>query len=231
MCANPARGEVHSPLLVGVRWEMQYAPLFSLLLLVACSGKADDSAVVVPAGLDPLEDNAASLPSDETVNLVSNDDNAYHDTNARGRILAAIGDVTACVQNPDVGVDRRRVASYTVTNDVNADYPVSYAVLTNVEDVVNITYTITWLQGDRGDGTYGVRWSKTADDATDANANLLTLLEGSVLLQPIDGTSTDVGIIEHLQATMTSTADTEQFTGDFYASLVACAHGDALPTY
>ena len=52
-----------------------------------------------------------------------------------------------------------------------------------------------------------------------------------MLLQPDDADSTDVGIIEHLKAAMTSTEDTEQFTGDFYACILACAHGRALPEY
>ena len=66
---------------------------------------------------------------------------------------------------------------------------------------------------------------------TDQSADLLTLLVGSVLLQPIDESSTDVGIIEHLKALQTSTDTTEQFTGDFYASILACSHGESLPTY
>ncbi len=204
-----------------------------MLLLIAgvLVGCKKDPAVEVPPGLDPLEENTAALPEGETVNLVSAETTDYNETQARGRVDVAIEDVIACVQNPDVGVDRRRVADYSVTEDVDDAYTTSYDVITTVEDLVTLTYTLTWVQGDRGDGTWGVRWSKAEDRETDDNAYLLTLLDGSVLLQPIDEDSTDVGIIEHLAATMTSTADTEQFTGDFYASILACSHDEPLPKY
>jgi len=198
------------------------------LLLIACKDPAPED---VPPGLEPLEENAAALPDDETVNFVSSDDEDYHNTNARGRVNAPLADVVACVQDPEVGVDRRRVFVFTVTDGVNPEYTTSYDVITEVHDTIDLIYTLEWLQGDLGDGTYGVRWTKLEDQETDANAFFLNSLVGSVFLQPIDDTSTDVGIIEHLEATSTSTDDTEQFTGDFYASILACSHGEALPTY
>lgn len=198
------------------------------LSLVACAVLAGCHPPVTdapPPGLDPIEDNTASLPDTETVALVSGTTDDYAWTHARGRVDTALADVAACVADPEVGVDRRRVADYDITADVNADYAVSYDVFTTVEDLVTLTYTLEWLQDDRGDGTYGARGAKI--DGSD----LLELWEVSVLLQPIDDGATDVGIIEHLGATLTSTEDTEQYTGDFYASILACAHGDPLPVY
>lgn len=204
--------------------------LLTTLVLVACQ---DDPAADVPPGLDPLEDNMAELPDDETVNLVSTETSEYNQTHARGRVDVAVMDVIACLQDPEVGVDRRRVAEYTVTEDVDPDYTVSYDVVTTIQDTVTLTYTLPWVQGDRGDGTWGARWAKAEERDTDVNAYLVSLLQGSVLLQPIDGddSHTDVGIIERLEAPFTSTDDTEQYTSDFYASILACSHDLSLPTY
>lgn len=204
--------------------------LLTTLALVACQ---DEPAADAPPGLDPLEENTADLPDDETVNLVSTETDDYNQTHARGRVDVAVADVIACLQNPDVGVDRRRVAEYTVTEDVDPDYTVSYDVITTIHDTVTLTYTLPWLQGDRGDGTWGARWEKAEDRDTDVNAYLVSLLQGSVLLQPIEGDEghTDVGIIERLEAPFTSTDDTEQYTSDFYASILACSHDVSLPTY
>lgn len=217
-----------SPRLVPLR---SLSPILLSSLVIACNGNADDSAFATPPGLDPLEENSASLPDDESVNFSSSDTEDYHNTNARGRVLAPMADVVTCVQTPEVGVDRRRVSEFSVNNAVDPDYEVSYDVLTTVEDIVTLTYTLTWVQGEREDASWGARWTKADDRDSDVNANLLEDLDGSVLVQAIDDSNTDVGIIEHLEATMTSTDDTEQFTGDFYASIVACAHGDPLPTY
>lgn len=200
-------------------------PAVWLAAALACAGCAPPAADAPPPGLDPLEDNTAALPDSETVALASGTTDDYAWTHARGRVDVALADVSACVAEPEVGVDRRRVADYAVTDGVNADYAVSYDVFTTVEDLVTLTYTLEWLQDDRGDGTWGARGAKI--DGSD----LLELWEVSVLLQPIDDTATDVGIIEHLGATLTSTDDTEQYTSDFYASILACSHGDALPTY
>ncbi len=204
---------------------MHRALLLPALLVVGLTACKDKEEADVPPGLGPLEENTAVLPSNETVAFSSGEEDDYVYTHARGLVNVALADVAVCVADPDVGVDRRRVSEYTVTTDVDPTYEVSYDVLTTVEDIVTLTYTLTWKQGDRGDGTYGVHWSKTDGD------DLLELLEGSVLLQPVSDTSTDVGIIEHLEAALISTEDTEQFTGDFYASILACSHGEALPTY
>ncbi|MSP55992.1 MAG: hypothetical protein EXR69_10370 [Myxococcales bacterium] len=199
--------------------------------LLACTGNADDSSSDTPPGLDPLEANTASLPDDESVSFSSSDADGFNNTHARGRVIAPFGDVVICVQTPEVGVDRRRVSEFSVNNAVDPNYEVSYDVLTTVEDIVTVAYTLTWVQGEREDASWGARWTKAEDRDPDVNANLLEDIEGSVLVQAIDDSNTDVGIIEHLDATMTSTDDTEQYTGDFYASIVACAHGAALPTY
>jgi hypothetical protein len=199
--------------------------LSAVLAIGVVSGCKPDVETEVPPGLDPLEDNSAALPDDESVNLESTDTEDYHSTHARGRVNIDLTTVAACVATPDVGVDRRRVADFVVTEDVDPTYVVSYDVLTTVIDTVTLEYTVSWVQGDRGDGTYGAHWAKTE------GSDLLEFLEGSVLLQPIGDTATDVGIIEHLGAVMTSTEDTEQFTGDFYESIRACAHGEPLPSY
>lgn len=204
---------------------MKLCSLVALFAIGSASGCKSDVETVIPPGLDPLEENTAALPDGESVRLVSTDTDDYHSTHARGRVEADIAAVAACVAQPEVGVDRRRVADFVVTDDVDPTYVVSYDVLTTVVDTVTLEYTLSWVQGDRGDGTYGVRWAKTD------GSELLELLEGSVLLQPIDDAATDVGIIEHLGAVLTSTDDTEQFTGDFYESIRACAHGEPLPTY
>ena len=196
--------------------------VFAIGAVAGCKPVVESS---VPPGLDPIEENTATLPDDESVNLQSTDTDDYHSTHARGRVDVDITTVAACVATPEVGVDRRRVADFEVTEDVDPAYTVSYDVFTTVIDTVTLEYTVSWLQGDRGDGTYGAHWAKT--DGSD----LLEFLEGSVLLQPIDDGATDVGIIEHLGAVLTSTEDTEQFTGDFYESIRACAHGEALPAY
>jgi hypothetical protein len=195
-----------------------------LLLALACHHELE-----FPDGLEPLEENLAPPPEGsedwpETLSLVSGEDD-FNWTHGRGYVREAVETVIAAVEDPDVGVDRRRVASWDVEMDTEPEYDVSYAVHTVVEDIVTVEYDLAWRHGIVSDGVLGTRWQKTEGDA------LIDLIEGSLVTAETVNGVTEVQFIYHLQAPMTSTEDTEQYVSDFYASILAVAHGEPLPTY
>lgn len=196
-----------------------------LALALACGSKP----VEFPDGLEPLEENTAPAPEGdgwpETLSVVSGDDGDLHWTHARGYVQVAAADVVAVVQDPEVGVDRRRVASFEVTPDTEPAYEVSYSVHTVVEDIVTVEYDLGWRHGAVGEDTWGTRWQKTDGDS------LVELIEGSLVTLAVDDAATEVQFEYHLKAALTSTEDTESYLSDFYASVVAAAHGDPLPVW
>lgn len=199
------------------------------LLLVACK-----SEVEFPPGLEPLEENKAPAPegSDEwpeTLSMLSGEEEDYVWTHARAYVQVAGAEVAAAVQDPEVGVDRRRVVEFAVTWDVEPEYEVSYAVATTVDDVVTVQYDLTWRHGAVGDDVWATRWQKTA------GTDLIKIIEGSIVTTEVVHGVTELSIIEHIGAPLASNEDlledTEGYLTDFYASILAVSHGDPLPTY
>lgn len=197
-----------------------------LLLTAACQKEV----VAYSAGLEPLEENLAPAPEGdgdwpETLSLVSGDESGVHWTHGRGYVQTALAPAVAAVEDPEVGVDWRRVASWEVTEDTEPEYEVSYAVHTVVEDVITVEYDLAWRHGQTGETTWGTRWQKTEGES------LITLIEGSVVTAQVAEQAVEVQFVYHLEAALTSTEDTESYVSDFYASILASAHGQPLPTW
>jgi len=196
-----------------------------LLASLACQRELE-----FPDGLAPLEENLAPDPEGEgdwpeELSMVSGDDGDLHWTHARAYVHASVEAVVAAVEEPEVGVDRRRVAEWDAETLDDPDYDLSYVVHTTVVDLVTVEYDLTWRHGQVDDTVWGTRFQKTEGDA------LIKLIEGSIVTAEVVNGVTEVQVIYHLEAPMTSTEDTESFVTDFYASGTAAAHGEPLPTY
>lgn len=196
-----------------------------LLTFLACRHELE-----FPDGLAPLEENLAPAPEGEgdwpeALSLVSGDDGDQHWTHGRAYVQAAVEDVVAAVQDPEVGVDRRRVAEWDAEMIDDPDYDVAYVVHTTVVDIVTVQYDLTWHHGQVDETVWGTRFQKTDGDA------LIKLIEGSIVTAEMVNGVAEVQFIYHLEAAMTSTEDTEAFLTDLYASVLAASHGEPLPTY
>jgi hypothetical protein len=157
-------------------------------------------------------------------------DDGMHWGHLRGYVRAPLTAVWGAYQQPDVVVDRRRVASWDgrLTADPDADF--SQEIDHVVRDIVTLEYTLTWRHGAVGDpdapAKVSMRWQKTH------GSGLIDTLRGSVALFPTDDPAfVEVQSIEHLKAPRTSTDDIEGLLGDVWLDVVAWAHGRALPTY
>jgi hypothetical protein len=199
-----------------------------ILLLFACG----PTETTFPAGLEPVEANTTEFPADEAEAIVlasrEGDDGTW--TQGAGYFHASLADVWATIQVPDICADRRHVTSYTVTEDTDAAYDVSFQIHNVVEDVITIEFTNDWRQGlvsgDVDDPEIvGVRWQKTE------GSSLLALLEGSIVLTAVDDDVTSLEMVEHLDAVQTGPDDTEGFIQDFYDSARIVVHGGDMPVY
>lgn len=200
-------------------------------VLFACFGHRETE---FPAGLEPLTDNVAvfpeavdgELPEDVDIHLGATD--VYDWANARGYVRAPLIDVWEAVKNPDVGVDRRAVTEWTVGFDVEPTYDVSFVVHERVVDIVTVAYDLTWREGlvpAGRDDLVVARWQKTDGTA------LVDLLEGSIVLSPVEDGVTGVEIVEHLGTPQDDQDRLSTFFLDLFASITAVSHGDPLPTY
>lgn len=202
-----------------------------LFLLVACAGKAQDQE---PVGLSMLEDLQASPPAavdgddtPETVNVVTGGADDYDWAHGDGYVDLPLDSVVTAFQDPDVGVDRRRISAWEVEYDTNANYDLSYTVTNHSDEIIQVDFDVTWGHGAAEANPDGVAavWSKT--DGTE----FITVLQGSAQLLPVDDGTTEVQLIYHLSTVDSDETDAAEYLTDFYGSILAVAHGEALPTY
>jgi len=218
------------------------APAIGLVAALhgGCGGCGGDEVTPFVSGVDPLEaENHAPLPAPtatdpfpELLVSVHGEAGGYVWAHARGYVHAAPADVRAAMTAPAVCVDRRRAATWSVMEDVEPEYDVSFRIHMVVEDIITVEFDVTWRHdtlaaGDGGAELFASRWKKT--DGT----SFISRLEGSVLLLPAspDQPVTEVQLIEHLDAAGGGWEEIDQFLHDFYASILAQVRGEPLPTY
>lgn len=199
------------------------------LTLIWLAGCGRPKIVEFPEGLDPLPDAVPACPTDRSESIVVDNErtDTYFAARGCGYVAADLAATAAAIQVPEVGVDRRSVVfdDCTVTEDVEPEYDVSYAVDTIVHDVVDVEYTLTWRHGQVDDSTWATHWLMTV------TSPYVSYIEGSVI-QTEDDDATRLEMVEHIDAMLDDKEEViVQFLSDFHASIVATAHADALPEW
>lgn len=215
------------------RWpaHSRYTPCM-LAFLLACAAPE-----TYPEGLEPLEDNTADWPKatddeeyPETVEIKSGEEDDYDWAHARGYVHAGMLPTWDVLQNPDVGVDRRRVDEWTVTEDTDKDYSVSYTVNNVVHDVITIDFDVAWIE-DVARGTDELptaiagRWEVVEPDG------IIVALAGSFVLIYEAPDVSGLELIYHLNTAQRDPENPPKVMQDMYDSVVAVAAGDDLPVY
>ena len=203
-------------------------------LLFACGSHV----TTFPPGLEPLEaTNTAPLPAavagdehPETINFVTGVTPDYYWVHGRAYVHASIVAVWSAMHDPETCVDRRKVAMWTTTPITDPMYDVSFLIHNVVHDALTLEFDVTWresvVDGPRDNpNVVSARFQKT--DGTD----IISLLAGSAIATRIDDQTTQLDFIEHLQSLGGSVDIPRSYLADYYASIVARAHGRPLPTY
>ncbi|MCA9493582.1 MAG: hypothetical protein KC621_26805 [Myxococcales bacterium] len=203
--------------------------------LAACGSSGTED---FPSVLAPLEENQApwpeGTPSDpypETLEIVSGGDAELWWAHARGFVHADAADVWAAARDADTVVDRREVDEWEVTPGTVPEFDDSLTIACTVHDVLTISYDLTWVHElQKGEEVAPERvvaqWDKT--DGTP----FIDTLTGSLVIEPTDRDGiTRLEFVEHLKASLRDDETIASYLRDLHASLVATAHGDALPTY
>jgi hypothetical protein len=209
----------------------------ALALVFSLSSCGGDDASTFPPGLEPLETSTAVRPTaaagqqcPEAVNVVTGEASEYTFAHGRGCVHGTLAQVWEAMRDPDVGVDRRRVGEWTVTRNVEPQYPVSFRVHNVVHDIIDIEFDLTWRLGPI-EGTndeprvVSARYQKTY------GSTYIQVLAGSVVARPLDTGVVELEVVRHLKGTGVGAAEAELYLRDFFASVVARVHGAPLPRY
>ncbi len=207
---------------------------FALLLaMMAASTTAacyDNVSTEFPAGLEPLEENAAPTQTgatySETLALVEGDDD-YMWVHGRGYVNAPAARVWAALKNPETMVGGCAVDSYSITPDVEPAYEFSF----EAHYVRNEIITVEWQNNFRYGTIEGVaetpefaliRYQKTFGN------EVISLIEGSVQLHQLSADVTELQYIEHLSAIRATTGDMKASMKQRFAKALAEAHDEPL---
>ncbi|MEQ1501521.1 MAG: hypothetical protein ABMB14_04780 [Myxococcota bacterium] len=211
------------------------------ILWIGLTGCAGHEPLKV-GGLEPLEDNTAAFPGDddpEGISIVSGGNSDLWWAHGRGYVDAPFDAVWAAARDPEVGVDRREVDEWVVSDVPSPTLDASYQVHCLVNDVITVEYDLWWRHDlSSPDDTSGLALDDeaTADrlvalwDKTEGTV-FIDLLAGSLVLYPTEDGRTAVELIEHLKAPLRDDLTLVAYLEDFHATLVAASHGEALPVW
>lgn len=207
------------------------------LLVVAPSCKGN-STTSFPDGLEPLDAvNQAHDPAPvagdahpEVLQTATGDTDDYSWAHGRGYVHASLTDTWAAMRDPDTCVDRRSVDEWTHADTVDPKYRYAFSIHNVVHSVVTVEFDVTWRE-DVAEGTadapavVAARWQKVY------GTNYITLMGGSVIARRVDDGTTELELVEHLNASGKGSDTAETTMRDWFGSVVAKAHGRPLPTY
>lgn len=202
--------------------------------MAACFG---NEPTVFPPGLEPLDpENVApppvgteSDPYPEMTRIVQSSSSAYEWLHARAYVHANLADTWRALARGDVVADRRR-GEWSVRDNVETGFDVSFLVHNVVHDLITIEFDITWreqaVKGTRdAPEVVAIRYQKTW------GTSAIDLIAGSIIAQEVADGVTELQFIEHFSAIGSGEEDIRNYNRDLHASIVATVHGQPLPVW
>ncbi len=203
------------------------------MVAAACQGS---TTTTFPPGLDPIAADSVAPPSSsdggtpypETLSLEQGSEPEYNYVFATGYVDAPLESVWAAFKVPNVVVDRHGISSYTVTENVETGYDVSFLTSYTINNIVTVKFDLTWREGvvagTEADPTaVSVVYQKTA------GSTFVSMMEGSIQLVAVTPQVTELQFAQRMNATETSSANIASWTNELFGSVVAYVHGQPLP--
>ena len=142
---------------------------------------------------------------------------------------ASIENVWAAFQIPNVVVDRHAITSYTVTNNVESGYDVSFLTAYTIKSgIITVQYDLTWREGVVAGTQANPTQVSVVYDKT-WGSNYVPLMEGSIQLVAVTPGVTELQFAQRMNATETNSGTIASWTTELFASVVAQVNGQPLP--
>jgi hypothetical protein len=204
------------------------------IFAIGCFG---NEASEFPPGLEPLEETTAPTPDPvdgdpypEGLSLVRGETPEYHWVHARGFVKAPLQDVYDIMTTPEVAVDERAVARWTVMPDIEPEYERSFQLHNEVDNFITVIFDVNWR--------FGTVQEENFEPALVAGTfqkvfgtELISLMRGSMAIRRIDGETTEVELMEHISTASGGGDEIEAFIRDYYDEIILVKNGEPLPTY
>ena len=205
--------------------------------LATLCGCQDTVATQFPAGLTPIEANTAPLPVatptdefPEVLSIRTGTDAGGSFLHAYAYVKAPIALVWTAFQDPNVVVDRRNLTSFTTTHDVEPEYDVSFRCRYVIEDVVTVTFDMTWRES-AIEGSVAAPTRVIVAYQKTWGSSFVRRMAGTIELLQIAPDVTQISWVQRLDATRTGVPDMVSWNADQYANVLHSVRGEPLPAY
>lgn len=213
------------------QWRYVAATAWLCASLVA-AGCQDDVTTIFPAGLEPLEDNAApdppGGPSSEELAMVSSD-GEHKWVHGRGYIQVAPALVWAASKDPERVAADCDTSRHVATVGVEADYEYGFEMHYEVDDILNVAWDELWRYGTiagviEAPSFAIIRYQKVY------GSDFITNLEGSAIFLATDVPDrTELQFVEHLTALGGNVDNMKRSMQHRFDTLLAVVHGRDIP--
>jgi len=206
------------------------------LFVVGCQHQESTS---FPPGLDALATDTVPPPQPEgdggdeypeTLSLTQGSDSVdnYNYVVATGYVDAPIEAVRAAFQIPNVVVDRHGITSYTVQENVETGYTVSFLTAYTIDGLATVNFDLTWREGVVAGTTADPTQVSVVYEKT-YGSSFISLMEGSIQLVSVTPSVTELEFVQRMNAEDTSSQNIASWTTELFGSVVAQVHGQPLP--
>lgn len=202
------------------------------LVLAACQSQV---TTPFPPGLKPLASDPVPAPEGDagdpyppTLDLQQGSNSDYNYVVATGYVDASIEDVWAAFKVGDVVADRHGVSSYTVTENVETGYDVSFRTSYTINNVETVTFELTWREGVVA-GTEAAPTQVSVVYQKTEGSSFISLMEGSIELAAVTPAVTKLEFVQRMNAVQTSSSNIASWTNEMFESVIAHVHGQPLP--
>ena len=187
------------------------------------------SAQAWAAHLAQLEVNVAPFPAakpddptPEVLSFVAGNGKGYAWGHARAFLHTPIAKACAALRTTDVCRDPK-LDEFTVSRGRESGSLTGFTFHYVVHRILTIEFDVTWqisaVAGtDAAPVACAARFSKTA------GTSFIRLMDGSVLLRARDAATTEVELIEHLDATRSGSDSIKSYFSDFFSLLRTAVH-------
>jgi hypothetical protein len=206
---------------------MRGTALASWIVIVAAGCNA---ATAFPPGLEPLEDSTAPEPDPaaELQTVVSGATMDYNFAHARAVVHAPAGVVWAAVKDPNVVKTTRRTDRQSAIFGTEPQYEHSFRLTYEVDGAISVSWDEDWrygtIVGEAAAPELAIaRYQKVYGTV------FITLIEGMIVITPIDDVTTAVEMVEHVNSVGSGPADIVNTLNDRFDAIVAVSHGLPIP--
>ncbi len=212
-------------------------PVSALLVAAWVCGCQEDVVTQFPEGLIPIEENTATPPAatptdafPEVRSFVTGDDDGGGWLHGYAYVKAPVAQVWDAFQDTEVVADRRAITYYEARWDVEPEYDVSFATRYFIEDLITVSFELTWRQS-VVEGTLAAPRRVIAAYQKTWGSSLVRRMAGTIELLEVAPGVTRIGWVQRLDGVRVDSTNVAAWNADQFTNVLRKVRGEPLLTF